>query len=179
MDIGSKYSHILNSSSCIRKITQALSKIDNEKCYITGGALRNIVWNYLHRYAEEYHLDDFDVIFFNEKNTEKSYENCIKEKLINICPDIRWSVKNQARMYHRNNHVPYRSIYDALIHFPETSSAIAIDGECNIIAPFGFRDLIELKLKPTTFCRENELSVFYQRLQVKGWIKKWDQLTTD
>jgi hypothetical protein len=37
---------------------------------------------------------------------------------------LGWSVKNQARMHERNADRPYRSASDAMMHSPETATAV-------------------------------------------------------
>ncbi|PLC63479.1 hypothetical protein B9P82_13400 [Citrobacter sp. L55] len=74
---------------------------------------------------------------------------------------IDWSVKNQARMHQRNGDYPYTSTRNALLHWPETATAIAVrlgkEG-LDITAPYGLSDLFELRLRPTpAFEGENDL----------------------
>ena len=95
-------------------------------------------------------------------------------KIIN--PNINWSVKNQARMHIRNGHLPYDSLINALTFFPETCSAIAIDSNWKIIAPYGITDLINLSLVETDYCKTFENGTFAKRVIKKEWLKKWPKL---
>lgn len=167
---------IVQNSNRITSIIQTIKLINTENLMLTGGSLRNIVWNYLHYFTEEYELEDCDIIFYNPTNLSRAYEKSIKDKLEYFNPDIKWSVKNQARMHIRNGHKPYNGIYCALSAFPETCSAVAIDRNWNIISPYGLDDLLNLIVKPTPFCIENEIEVYNRRLSEKNWLEKWADL---
>jgi len=167
---------IVGYSSRITSIIQTIKLIKSEILMLTGGSLRNVVWNYLHYFTEEYELDDCGIIFYNPNNLSKAYEESIKNKLEYLNPDIKWSVKNQARMHIRNGHKPYSGIHNALIAFPETCSAVAIDKNWNIISPYGLDDLLNLIVTPTQFCIDNEIEVYQLRIRKKNWADKWADL---
>ncbi len=167
---------IFKNSNRINSILKTIEEFKSEHLFLTGGSLRNVVWNSLHFYTEDYELEDCDIIFYNQFDTSKEYETFIRQELNYLNPNIRWSVKNQARMHIRNNHTPYTNITDALKSFPETCSAIAIDKNWSIISPYGLNDLVALLIKPTKFCLENEIEVFYNRLAKKTWLDKWSDL---
>lgn len=177
MDLATKnILDIVGNSSRITSIIQTIKLISNENLMLTGGSLRNVVWNYLHYYTEEYELEDCDIIFYNPSNLTKAYEEFIKNNLEYLKPNIKWSVKNQARMHIRNGHKPYTGIYNALSAFPETCSAVAIDKSWNIISPYGLDDLLNLIVTPTPFCIDNEIEVYHRRVRQKNWIDKWADL---
>jgi len=167
---------ILKSSNRINSIMQTIRLIKSEELLLTGGSLRNIVWNNLHLYSESYELEDCDIIFYNPVDISRNYEEQIRKRLEYFNPDINWSVKNQARMHIRNKHKPYSGILDALIAFPETCSAVAIDKDWNIISPYGLYDLYNLTVAPTKYCMENEIEVYHRRLIKKNWHEKWADL---
>ena len=178
MDIAnSNIFEILTRSTRINQIIRSIDSFKEENLFLTGGSLRNVVWNSLHSYNENYELEDCDIIFYNQTNNSKEYENFIKQQLYYISPAMKWSVKNQARMHIKNRHKPYKNISDALSTSPETCSAIAIDKNWQIISPYGVNDLLKLLIKPTKFCEENEINVFYNRSKRKDWISKWSNLT--
>ncbi|MRE47150.1 hypothetical protein GII66_24395, partial [Escherichia coli] len=49
----------------------------------------------------------------------------LEDRLRQQLPSLDWSVKNQARMHQRNGDYPYTSTRNALLHWPETATAIA------------------------------------------------------
>jgi hypothetical protein len=170
---------ILKNSSRVNSVINTIKLIDREFLFLTGGALRNVIWNSLHYYSEYYEIEDCDLIFFNESNITKQYEEFLKKELNYLNPTINWSVKNQARMHIKNNHLIYKDIPDALRKFPETCSALAIDKNWNIVVPYGLNDLLNLSVKPTKFCIDNELDVFFNRVAKKKWLTKWPGLILD
>lgn len=176
MDISITMLDKIKNSALLNEIVDSIELIKFESLFLTGGTLRNLVWNILHGYNEHYGLEDCDIIFYNPLIKNRSYEKHIERILHEKCPHINWSVKNQARMHLRNGHKPYKNISDALIAFPETCSAIGIGENWNIIAPYGLIDLFNFRVKPTTFCIQNEYHIFINRFQSKRWIEKWPNL---
>ncbi|MBF3222218.1 hypothetical protein HKW74_22440, partial [Pseudomonas aeruginosa] len=89
-----------------------------------------------------------------------------------------WSVKNQARMHLRNGDRPYRDCADALCHWAETCTAVALRlvGErLELLAPLGVDDLLALKVRPTAhFAGKPE--VYRRRLREKNWTARWPLL---
>lgn len=168
--------NILKRSERLNKILRVINSIESEKLYLTGGTLRNIVWNYLHDYEENYEIEDCDIIFYNSFQLSKNYEDSIRTTLNTICSDFQWSVKNQARMHIRNGHLPYLNINEALKAFPETCSSFALSTNWEIIAPYGLTDLLNFKIKPTPFCKKNEYDIFFKRVSQKKWLQKWPNL---
>lgn len=166
----------LKNSKLVNEILNSIELVEFEDLFLTGGTLRNIVWNKLHCYNENSFLEDCDIIFYNPFNLTKEYEKIIEQILFSIQPNLKWSVKNQARMHLRNGHQPYNDIITALRAFPETCSAIAIGRNFKTLAPFGFIDLLNFRVNPTNFCFENEPHIFINRTKEKGWNEKWPNL---
>ena len=167
---------ILNANFRINQIINSFAGINEEELYLTGGALRNAIWNNLHGFDDGYELEDCDIIFYNPNRIDKSYEKLIEQKLNLLNPIINWSVKNQARMHLKNGHLPYNSIEDALKAFPDTVSAVAIDKYWNTIAPYGLSDLFNLSINETNYCHINEIGTFNKRVVEKDWLTKWPKL---
>ena len=83
-------------------------------------------------------------------------------------------------MHARNGDAPYHSATEAMLHWPETATAVAarrhgLDG-CDIAAPFGLDDLLNLILRPTPRFSREKRSVYEDRLQTKGWTVSWPLL---
>lgn len=147
--------------------------------WVSGGFVRNRVWDKLHGYSTPTSLDDVDVIYFDpaspaDKDVE--YEHELRGRL----PNVPWSVKNQADMHHRAGDQPYESIEDALSKYPETATAIAVrlnsrGTGVEFLAPAGFADLLALRVRPTDhFLQHAER--YEQRLAEKGWTRTWPRL---
>ena len=173
--INYEYYNLVRKSELVNSIINVIDKFTDEELYLTGGVLRNTIWNILHNRKEDFYIDDCDIIFYSDI-VDKMREKEIEKYLTNIFPYLNWSVKNQARMHIRNGHFKYKNLENAIYCFPETSSAIAINGNWQMIAPYGYRDILELNLRPTTFCKRNELHIFNKRVAHKKWLSKFEML---
>ena len=121
-----------------------------------------------------------DVIYFDPRQTSPERDREIEDRLKHVSPSFDWSVKNQARMHHRNTDPPYKSVADAMQFWPETATAVAVrltaSGTLDICAPFGLWDLFDLILRPTpTFVSERR-AIFDQRVNAKAWLSRYPLL---
>jgi hypothetical protein len=157
-------------------ILNVIRDLNLDDCWIGAGFVRNKVWDVIHGF-ERTELNDIDVLYFDSRKTSKTEDLCIEKLLKGTQPQINWSVKNQARMHVQNNHLPYRNCEDAIAHWPETATAVAIRLNINhnleIIAPYGLDDLFHLYLRCSPL---NSEAIFKMRLDKKQWQKKWPQL---
>jgi len=145
---------------------------------LAAGFVRNLVWDKTHHYHTATPLNDIDLIYFdiddNDKKKDRDLESTLKQK-----SDLPWSVKNQARMHLRNNDANYRSTEDAMSYWPEIETAIGArlnwNDEIEIIAPFGLEALF---CKTVTLNSKRQNSKFFmQRVNTKGWLTRWPELT--
>lgn len=145
---------------------------------IGAGFVRNKVWDHLHGFEkEEVDTNDIDLIYYDPDNLEESIENEYDEKLKNKF-DADWSTKNQARMHLKYNRDQYKSSRDALSHWVETATCIAVkleDGELKLIAPHGIDDLVNLIVRPSPYFFD-KLDIFRNRIESKNWLEKWPNL---
>lgn len=153
--------------------------------WIGAGFVRNKVWDVLHAYTHPTPTTDVDVIYFNQDDIsevrEKEYDRMLQDRQ----PEITWSTKNQARMHLHPFHLgepPYTSSCDALAHWIETATCVAVtldsNGKLIIAAPHGLDDLFNLTLRPCPY-NQKDLETFHQRHRTKGWLKTWPKLTVD
>lgn len=152
-------------------------------CWIGAGFIRNAVWDHLHGYPSSGPSADVDVIWFDPRRVDPSVDKDLEERLRSAAPSIEWSVKNQARMHMRNGDRPYTSAVEAMRHWPETATAVAVratqENALKIAAPFGLDDLFALILRPTpSFIGEKQYQ-FLDRIQTKGWLRKWPRLRVE
>ncbi len=154
-------------------------------CWIGAGFLRGAVWDRLHGYQARTPLDDSDVIYFDPEAPDPAAELALERRLGEALPGLPWSVKNQARMHLRNGDAPYGSSADALAHWLETPTAVAVrlneGGGLELLAPLGTRDLLGLVVRPTPHARthEHRLAAYRARLESKNWPAKWPRLRVD
>jgi hypothetical protein len=145
-------------------------------CWIGAGFVRNAVWDRLHGRAPACPQGDVDVVWFDSARCDSAIHRSLEVRLASTLPGVDWSVANQARMHTRNDDPPYTSSTDAIAHWPETATAVAVrrmgDERCEIIAPYGLDDLFELRLAPTPFFRGAKLDIVRERTRSKRW-RKW------
>lgn len=148
---------------------------------IAAGYFRNFVWDVLHGYTVRTPLHDVDVLYYNPDFLEEEAEKEYDARLRGINPALNWSVKNQARMHLKNGEPPYRSVEDAMLHWPETATAVGArlkggaDGaNIEIVAPFGLDDLLGLQVRQSPFFRDR--NVFMNRIRDKEWLRIWPRL---
>lgn len=83
-------------------------------------------------------------------------------------------------MHLRNGDRPYRSSVDAMCHWPETATAIALtlrdDNVIELAAPFGVDDLLALVLRPTPHFLAHRRSAYIERQRAKNWPARWPRL---
>ena len=65
--------------------------------------------------------------------------------------------------------------------WPETATAIAVrrtdnDTGCEVAAPFGLDDLLNLVLRPTPHFARDKRPIYEARLQAKQWAALWPLL---
>lgn len=153
----------------------ALEQVPAE-CWIGAGFIRDAVWDALHAAAPQPITGDVDVIHLDSYEDDEGPEQRLRQQ----APVFRWSVKNQARMHLRNGDAPYVSIEEALRHWPETATAVAVrltaDKTLQVIAPFGLDDLFQLYLRPTPRFRGEKHPIFQQRVAEKGWLTRYPKL---
>ncbi len=153
-------------------------------CWIGAGFPRALVWDHLHGYARPTPLADIDVVYFDARATDPAIEREHERRLAALWPDGReavpWSVKNQARMHLRNGDAPYSDTADALRHWLETPTAVAVrlgdDGAPEILAPLGLDDLFSMTVAPTPHARRRRADAYRERLAAKPWRRQWPLL---
>ena len=146
--------------------------------WLAAGFVRNLVWDRLHGHAESTPLADLDVIYFDAADCRPERDREIEALLAAQAPGWPWSVKNQARMHLRNGDRPYRDCRDAMAHWPEVETALAVrltaEGEIEVVSPFAQEGLFALHLTPNPWRPRPE--AFRQRVATKGWLRRWPRL---
>lgn len=149
-------------------------------CWIGAGFVRNAVWDHLHERPPTPPTGDVDVIWFDPARAHRRVDEEHEASLRAREPDIAWSLKNQARMHHRNGDPPYASATDAMRYWPETATAVAVrrtgGDRCEVAAPFGTDDLLGLVLRPGPAFLGEKRSVYASRLHSKRWTTIWPLL---
>lgn len=146
-----------------------------ETACIGAGFVRNLVWDHLHGEQNDCRDSDIDVLWFDAGQIDPRIDLDLEQKLLAMDSGFDWSVKNQARMHIRNGDAPYMNVADAMKFWPETATAIAarkVGEHCDLIAPFGYEDLLKMVVRPTSRV-EHKLEAFKARAAKKDWLSKW------
>ncbi len=171
---------LLEAHAELHALLLHVESLDLSDGWIGAGFIRNAVWDTLHgRPIDASSLNDVDVIHLDPADPCEERDMILESRLRGLAPDVNWQVRNQARMHLRNGDVPYRTISDAIAHWPETATAIAartIHGKVEVIAPYGITDLIALVVKPTP-AFAHKMEIYRERLQSKDWAARWPNLS--
>ncbi|MFE4108882.1 nucleotidyltransferase family protein [Kosakonia sp. YIM B13611] len=163
-----------------RMAALAMVRATHERCWIGAGFIRDAVWDQLHGFTSRPHTGDVDVIWREPADTRAEHDAELEAQLRLRSAGFAWSVKNQARMHTRNDDAPYASLEEALWHWPETATAVAVrldkDDRLAIVAPFGLADLFCLRLQPTPRFQHEKRHLFHQRVDEKRWLIRYPKL---
>ncbi len=150
--------------------------LDLPDSWIGAGFVRGKVWDRLHGYDQATPLNDIDVLYFQPSDQSDASERAIGAQLQSVMPKEPWSAKNQARMHRRNGDAPYADTTDAIRHWLETPTCVAVqlrtNGELQLTAPFGVDDLLGLIIRPTPAGRHRAAD-YRARLESKAWLRNW------
>jgi hypothetical protein len=167
---------LLLSDPCRMRLLGIVEGLRLPDSWIGAGFVRTAVWDHLHSRAPSAPAGDVDVVWFDRTSRSADDDRAIEDALAAREPSARWSVKNQARMHARNGDPPYASTEDALRHWPETATAVAVRsaaGALDILAPCGLGDLFAMIVRPTAAFTGDRLAVVQERVRSKLWLERW------
>jgi uncharacterized protein len=148
--------------------------------WITGGFVRNAIWDAIFEKDSYCMPADVDVIYLTSVEMSSSTEREIRGALSQRQPDASWSVKDQSRMHKRGGDAPYRSLHEALRAFPDRSSASAVrlltDGNLQTLAPYGLEDVFRGVVRPTPAGLSDGRYEAFLNKKLAGWRKRWPRL---
>ena len=181
MDQASTLRTILSADRPRWRILRLVRSLGLPDCWIGAGFVRNAVWDHLHGRPPRLPTGDVDVLWFADGPADLAEDSSLQTTLRNLDPKFDWSVKNQARMHLRNGDASYASATDAMRHWPETATAVAVRldmrNDLAIAAPFGLHDLFGLVLRPSPGFTDARHPVFLDRIRTKAWLASWPLLT--
>lgn len=140
-------------------------------CWVAAGFVRNALWDALHSYETMQSYDDIDFVWFDRGRTSPQADTDAEVSLQRLAAEVRWSVKNQARMHLRNEDAPYNSTAQAMSHWVETSAAVAVrlddSGDVRFSTPLGTDDLFGLVHRPGPRFEDVKYDIFLDRSREK------------
>ena len=159
--------------ACLRAVRSLA--VDHQP-WIAAGFVRNRVWDRLHGYTQPTPLNDIDVLAFDPERTDRAFETEIERQLGTILPGLPFEVRNQARMHVRNGDEAYADVEEALTHWLETATAVAVrldrTDRFEFLHPFGIDDLLGMIARPTP-AGSVKMRECDERMARKGWSERW------
>jgi hypothetical protein len=145
---------ILRANAWLGNVLAHVAALDLPDCWVGAGAVRDLVWDT--RFGGGFdpaNIVDVDVVFFDASDLGVETEARAEDALRVADPSVKWDVKNQARVHlwfearFGCPAEPLHSTLDGVATWPEHASAVAvrlgIDGEIEVLAPFGLDDLLD------------------------------------
>lgn len=173
---------ILKKNKELLILLQIIDKLKLPNAYVGGGAVVQTVWNYIYGKEFNYGIDDYDIVYFDDKDLSEQGENKVILNIKDYLGDLnlKVDVKNEARVHlwyeNRFNKKikPYISTEDAISTWPTTATAIGAKlekGKIKVFAPFGLNDLYNGIIRPNKALISKEI---YDEKASK-WHKKWPE----
>lgn len=169
---------LIESDSMRMKALKAVRTLGLPDWLIAAGFVRNLIWNRL--YGTAVGLNDVDVIYFCRQDSSEERDRRLEEEIHAVCPDLPWSITNQARMHVSNGDRPHQSSLDAMSYWPEKQTCIGItldhSGQMHVHHCFD----LSLQFNGTiTQNPKRSLETFNRRVRSKGWLETWPLLRVE
>ncbi|MEJ2456857.1 MAG: nucleotidyltransferase family protein, partial [Novosphingobium sp.] len=126
MNRGTHLVSLIEADAPRMRALAAVHTLELPDSWIGAGFVRDAVWDHLHDRALSFLTGDIDVIWFDPARSGRVFDRALDSRLRALLPGLDWSVKNQARMHLRNGDAPYRDTADAMTHWPETATDVAV-----------------------------------------------------
>lgn len=159
---------------------EAAAQLDLNDWLIGAGFVRNLIWDHLHHFVSNTLLNDVDLLYLDASDPNpKQTEIKIARHLRHICPQVKWEVRNQARMHLKHGVHPYQRTLDAVADWIELPTCVAVKfsntGQVSIFSPYGLEHnwSLEVRINPHA---PTSPSLFHERITAKQWRTIWPQL---
>lgn len=179
MCLKTQLSEILERAPVIWQMATRLEQVAPEM-WLAAGAIVQTVWNLRTGRNLGYGILDYDLVYFGVGETA-SEEWTRHQALAAEWPQYPLDVKNQARVHlwypdkFGLEIPPLQSLSAALCTWPSTATATAVrrvQGQWEILAPFGLSDLLNLVVRPNATLVSAEI---YARKTAR-WRSLWPEL---
>ena len=176
---------VLNNARLMLAL-RAANQIGLASWAIGAGAIRSLVWDYLHGFTTPTAVADWDFIYFDPSPSPALDEAHIQKRLQLACPEFNWDVVNQATVHQwvsKQNGIavsPFTCLEEGIASWPETATCVAVSinqaGELVIIAPLGLADLFDMRLRFNSRCIS--VDAYRQRILSKRLDQIWPKIET-
>jgi uncharacterized protein len=175
---------IASESAWFMDALAAVKQLDLAKWCIGAGAIRNLVWDYLHGKSSPSSLADVDVAYFDASDISPQRDRALQGRLQAQNPSVPWEVTNQAGVHlwfaeHFGHSVePLHSLEEAVASWPEFATSVGItlgpDNSLHVVAPHGLDDLFAMIVRrnPTRVSPET----YGQRVVQKRYLERWPRV---
>lgn len=152
---------------------------------IGAGAVRSLVWDDLHGFAEPTPLDDVDVVYFDSTAEGVEHDTALEARLRHAMPSVAWEVTNQATVHHWfARHLglqvpPLASLEDGVGTWPEIATCVGVFLRANdsigVVAPHGLDDLFQLVVRHNPV--RADAQTYCERVASKRFAERWPLLS--
>ncbi len=174
---------ILQKNKHITKILDNNPFSNNISWYLGAGCICQSVWNHSSGKKITNGIKDYDLIYYDAKDTSYETEGVLIQKGIKLYDKlpVEVEIRNQARVHlwfekhfgHKINQL--KSCENAINGWPTTATAVGVNkvrGNISIYAPYGLNDLFSMTIRPNKPFVTKEV---YEK-KADGWLKEWPDL---
>lgn len=163
----------------------AVGSLNLRSWCIGAGAVRNLVWDFLHGFETPSALSDIDVAYFDASDLSSERDAQIQRRLSHLKPSLPWEVTNQAAVHtwfeSAFGHAvsPLHSLTEAISSWPEFATSVGItlraDKTIEVIAPHGLDDLFAMIVRRNP--ARVSVAAYRERVEQKQYRKRWPKAT--
>ena len=175
---------MVRSNPSLMELLRAARSLKLKSWCIGAGAVRSLVWDKLHGFTTPSHIDDVDLVYYDETaGAERDSE--LAKQLLEFAPSACWEVTNQAQVHEwflaaRSEVVqPLRSLEDGIATWPEYATCVGVrlslDDTIEVVAPHGLGDLFHLRVRHNPI--RASAAVFKERVTSKRFTERWPMLS--
>ena len=176
---------IVQATPWFMQALNAAGSLHLQSWCIGAGAVRNLVWDYLHGFSKPSTLADIDLAYFDPDDLRPETEQQLQAELEAHFPSFPWEVTNQAAVHlwfesHFGHPVsPLISLEQAIASWPEYATSVGItmnpESKIHVVAPYGLEDLFEVRVRrnPARVSKET----YRQRNEQKQYASRWPRVT--
>ena len=166
---------------------QAVRELKLASWCIGAGAVRNLVWDELHKLPVPSRLADVDVAYFDANELSQDQDARLQDRLKDMLPGVPWEVTNQAGVhqwfecYFGHAVPPLSSLEEAVASWPEFATCVGLkldaDDSLHVIAPHGLEDLFSIVVRrnPTRV----SVQTYRQRVLQKRYAERWKNVRVE